>query len=514
MSSLLDIKEIQQITFGIFSTEELTKLSVCKIDNTKLSGPNSVYDERMGCITDNGKSCITCGKNYKQCCGHAGHIELNESILHPLFYKQIVLFLRCFCNKCYRLLLTRDHLLLNGFLKFTGEKRFKKIVEKIEKTELCCHCDSPQPKIAYNSVDNIISMVYKEKSIEKSKKDNKVNIVLSVEDIRKIFDNIVDEDVELCGFDIKLMHPKNLIMEVFSVLPTIARPFLISDGNVCDDDLTNQLIEIIKANNILKKEVGEIIDEKKEQKRQKALQTLKFRISTFMNNSTGKAKHPTNSRPIKGLKERIAGKDGIIRNNLMGKRVNHSGRTVISPDPNLPFGYVGIPIEVSKELTYPEKVNKYNINLLTYYINNHKANFVIKKNGGQKINLKYALNQQLDIRPTDIILRGIKKIPYNSSVKIEPNDKIIRNGKILDFLTKKNFKLELGDEVHRHLRDGDMVLLNRQPTLHIQSMQAMKVKIRTGKTFSFSPNICTPFNSDFDQQSVSVEIDHCRKQGA
>ena len=117
------------------------------------------------------------------------------------------------------------------------------------------------------------------------------------------------------------MHPRNLIMSQFPVIPPCARPFVLADGNICDDDLTNQILEIIKANNILKKDDNEKDDDPKIiAKKQKAVQSLKFRISTFYNNSQGKSKHPTNGRPIKGLKERITGKEGQLRNNLMGKR--------------------------------------------------------------------------------------------------------------------------------------------------------------------------------------------------
>ena len=105
-----------------------------------------------------------------------------------------------------------------------------------------------------------------------------------------------------------------------------------------------------------------VVNEKSELRKQKALQSLKFRVTTFYNNSQGKAKHPTNGRPIKGIKERITGKEGQIRNNLMGKRVEFSGRTVIGPDPKLLFGWMAMPEAISKDLTIPEIVCVYNKN--------------------------------------------------------------------------------------------------------------------------------------------------------
>ena len=338
-----DIKEIEEIIFGILSPTEIINMSVCCVKTTKLTGSGSVYDDRMGGSSDTNTPCVTCGLKPKGCPGHFGHIEFNEYIINPLYYKHVVAFLRCFCLQCNRLLISEDEIALSGLIRYKNERRFKKIIETLEKVDICGYCQNPQPKITYTPADNTISKVYKEKILDicedegkyVKKKDSKISIVLSVDEIKKSLDAIIDADVRLCGFDPDRMHPRNLIMSVFPVIPPSARPFVLADGNICDDDLTNQLIEIIKANNILKPDDDAIPDEKREAKRQKALQSMKFRVLTFFNNSQGKAKHPTNGRPIKGLKERMTGKEGQIRNNLMGKRVEFSGRTVIGPDPTL-----------------------------------------------------------------------------------------------------------------------------------------------------------------------------------
>jgi DNA-directed RNA polymerase beta' subunit len=542
-----DTKEIESIIFGILSPDEIIKMSVCKIINTKLTGPGSVYDERMGSNTETNTPCVTCEMSTKECPGHFGYIELNEYIIHPLFYKYVVSFLRCFCIQCNRLLITEDQIGICGLDRYKSERRFEKVLEKLEKVDVCCHCDSPQPKIVYTITDNSIAMVYKESvntdedgnSIKK--RDNKISIALSVDEIKKLFDPILDEDVKLCGFEPSRMHPRNLILSVFPVIPPCARPFVLADGNICDDDLTNQIMEIIKMNNLLKQDDSkDSNDEKQDIKKQKIIQSLKFRISTFYNNSQGKAKHPTNGRPIKGIKERITGKEGQIRTNLMGKRVNYSGRTVIGPDPNLPFGWMAIPKEISEELTRPEKVCSFNKDYLENLVNNGKANFVIKTNG-TKLNLKYSMFLRgTELFPTDIIIRGDNKIPVKENITLCIGDKLERDGKILggvikgdtvirgeekiqvknsDFLikygdkierqgeiikssdillypSKKYIKLEFGDEVHRHLKEGDLVLLNRQPTLHKGSMLAMKIKIISGKTFRMNLATCKSFNAD------------------
>jgi len=285
-----DIKEIERITFGVYSAEEIKKIAVCKVDSSKICSSDkigslgTVYDPRMGTL-DNDKLCETCNLDIWHCSGHQGYIELNECIIHPLYYKEVINFLKSFCIKCYKLLMTRDQIYLNGFNKIKGPKRFAKILEKLEKIDICSHCSQPQPAIKYNVTDNSVSLVYK-------KKDNiKVSIGLSVDEIKKIFDNIVDDDVTLIGFDPVLIHPRNLILQVFPVIPPCCRPYVITDGNICDDDLTIQLIEIIKANNHLKVEEGTAVV--CDTKRQKHIQSLKFRVATFYNNSSSKAKHTT-----------------------------------------------------------------------------------------------------------------------------------------------------------------------------------------------------------------------------
>ena len=299
-----ELSELDEITFGIYSAEEIKKLAVCEINSSKLCssdknvGYGTVYDPRLGTI-ENGKNCETCNQNIWGCAGHFGYISLHEAIIHPLFYKQVVSFLKCFCIKCFSLLITEDQINLSGFNRTHSTKRFNKILEKLEKIDICHNCSQIQPDIKYITADSSISMIYKQKD------KGKVSITLPVDDIKKTFDNISDHDVELLGFDPKLVHPRNLILTVFPVVPTCARPYIISEGNICDDDLTIQIVEIIKANNHLEVVEGTPASETK---RQKYLQSLKFRIATFYNNSSGKAKHTTNGRAIKGLKERMTGK--------------------------------------------------------------------------------------------------------------------------------------------------------------------------------------------------------------
>ena len=488
-TKIFPYKDISSVQFGILSPEEIIERSVCKVDNSKFNGPNSVYDQRMGSMEQDDK-CITCNLIPKECPGHSGHILLNTFILHPMYLRQITNFLKCLCVKCYRMDLSEDHLKLDGILKYQTDSRFEKIVEKLEKIDSCYYCKNPKPKIAFQQKTNDISMKFKDKKI-----------VLKEIEIKNIFDHMVNDDVRILGFNPEFMHPKNLVLSVIPVIPPRARPYVMADNITCDDDITTQYVEIVKANRNL-------VDENtNESKKEKMIQTLNFRIKTLMNNSQGKARH-TNGRPLKGIKERLSGKDGLIRSNLMGKRRNQSGRSVISADPTVRTDELVVPEKIAKNLTIPEMVTIFNKDYLQQLIDNGKANFVVKDNGKTKINLNYAMNKKgTQLLWGDKILRNGKEIsPFSTEFKqvkqnfeLIQNDIILRNGnqiKEIDLPKKKSFKIEIGDVVERQLKNGDIILFNRQPTLHRGSMLAKRIIIRGNKTFRFNLASTKSFNAD------------------
>lgn len=434
------VKNIDSIQFGVMSREDILNLSVAEIYSTKMSPVgtlHSVYDPRMGPM-NYGDECPTCHLNTRDCPGHFGHIELAIDVIHPLYTKFVVSFLKCFCNQCSRLLVTKEHLELWGFLKYKGDTRFKHILEKFVKIRFCIHCNMFQPNYTYVSAEGNFMANYKSNGLTE-----KMNV--SVLEIRKIFESVLDEDLVLLGLNAEYSRPINFVLSALPVIPPRSRPFIVTDNMISDDDLTLTYNEIIKANNYLKDKLTS------DTKREKYIQTLIFRIKTLMDNSNNRAKH-TNSRPIKGIKERLTSKDGLIRSNLMGKRVNLSARTVIGPDPSLKVNEIDVPHEIADTLTYPERVNDHNIEQLQKLVWEDGANKVIR--GKTNYILAYAL-------------AGDKRY---------------------------QFTLKVGDIVERKLRDGDYVILNRQPSLHKTSLLAMKVKRREGKTIRMNLAITSTFN--------------------
>src|SRR3989344_5183836 len=131
-SSDLIVKSISKIEFSILSNEYVKDHSVALISNTKHNEIGGVYDLRMGTI-EQGKNCETCKKDYIECVGHFGHIELNVEILHPLFIRRAYLLLKCLCFHCHRVLFTKDHIILHNIEKLKGESRLQFILKKIDK---------------------------------------------------------------------------------------------------------------------------------------------------------------------------------------------------------------------------------------------------------------------------------------------------------------------------------------------------------------------------------------------
>ena len=215
-----------------------------------------------------------------------------------------------------------------------------------------------------------------------------------------------------------------------------------------------------KKNNVQKTYIEDLIS--------KCVQ-LQAAINTLFDSSKGLSKKEQES---KGIRQIIEKKEGILRMKMMGKRVNHSGRTVISPDPLIDTGEIGIPLYIASKLFFPEKVTDYNLDYMKNLIKNGPfkfpgANQVIASDG-RKISL------------------------------MNPNPKV--REKISD-------NLKVGQTVLRHMQNGDILLVNRQPTLHKPSIMAHRAKILPKeKTFRLHYSNCSSYNADFDGDEMNVHF--------
>lgn len=455
------IEGIKGIRFGILSPDEIVKISVAEITKTDTyicGNPqeNGLFDPRMG-VLDHNKICPTCEQKNTFCPGHFGHIVLAKPVFYIQFFDMIKKILKCVCFRCSKLLVDADGDDIKNILnkKYSRQKRWEMIYKMCSKVKRCGDktvdgCGAKKPiKIDRESIAKIV-MEWKDLADDVKKQ------VFTAEDILRILTRISDKDAETMGFSKKYNRPEWMICTVLPVPPPSVRPSVRTDtGQRSEDDLTHKLCDIVKSNNALKAKV-----EKKEVNKEQidiATQVLQYHVATFIDNKIpgiSPAQQRT-GRLLKSLTERLKSKDGRIRGNLMGKRVDFSARSVITPDPNISIEELGVPIKIAMNLTFPEVVNQYNIERLTNLV----------RNGPH-------------------VYPGAKFVRTKTGVKS------------LKGTSHQTMEINIGDVVDRHLVDGDYVLFNRQPSLHKYSMMCHKVKVMPYNTFRLNACVCASYNAD------------------
>lgn len=375
----------------------------------------------------------------------------------------------------------------------------KKIVEEAKKTKLCPYCSSLNgtvKKVAGHPLKIVhvkyaayqassakskvkpASMVAFEKSFEEAKAgvpDLEKHMKRAVDDMNplralNLFQRITATDVELLGMDPKQGRPEAFIWQYVPAPPVAIRPSVAQEAASTEDDITNKLGDIVQINTLLR---GGLKSGQPVQKIVDMWEFLQVQIAMYIDgNLPGLGRDSAYGKPLRGFCQRLKGKQGRFRGNLSGKRVDFSGRTVIGPDPNLSIEEVAVPVKVATNMTYPERVTRYNIEKLRACVRRGKkvhpgANFIVKK-GGRRVVLE--------------VLGRIGKLDQAAD------------------------QLEIGDVVERHLEDGDIALFNRQPSLHKLSILSHKVKVRPWRTFRLNECVCNPYNADFDGDEMNLHI--------
>ena len=419
-------------------------------------------------ILDHGKICPTDQLDNRHCPGYFGHIELALPVFHIQYLKYIIQTLKAVCWKCSKLLIDPSNIDIRKIInKKKGVNRFLAVINICSKIKRCGEknndgCGSLSPNIIKKDNTGIGKLIveWKLSGLAESQR-----LYWDAADVEKILRRISDEDCETMGFSRNFCRPEWLICSVFGVAPPSVRPSVRSDNNTrMEDDLTHKLCDIVKHNKIIKDKLTNDPNADVDN----WLQVLQYHVATLIDNELPggilQAAHRS-GRPLKAIRQRLKGKEGRIRNNLMGKRVDYSARSVITPDPNIDLDELGVPEKIALNLTYPEKVSNININILNRL-----------------------LEKGYNIHP------GIKSI--------------IKNGNTITLtdINVTNIKLELGDIVNRNLMDGDYVLFNRQPSLHKMSMMAHRVKVMKGNTFRLNVSVTPPYNADFDGDEMNMHV--------
>ncbi len=436
------IKQVKEIQFSLFSPEQIKRFGAAKIVTPELYDMDGypvdggLMDLRLGAIGP-GVRCRTCGGLLKECLGHFGYIELARPILHIKFLPLILLCLKTTCQKCGRILLDEE-----------GIKQ--KRIDKAKTAKKCPYCGAKQEKV---KLEKPSSFYIGKKRIFPT-------------EIRERLVRINNTDAITLGISPKSCRPEWAVLTLLLVPPVTVRPSItLETGERSEDDLTHKLSDIVRANQRLWENLNagapEVIIED-------LWDLLQYHATTFFDNTISHvppARHRS-GQPLKTITERIKGKQGRIRHNLAGKRVNFSSRTIISPDPYIDLNDVGIPLEIAKVLTVPERITTSN---------------------------------------ADILKKKVEKTTYPAASSIvRPDGKRKRiTEELRDQLREE---LDLGYLVERHIQDNDIVLFNRHPSLHRMSLMGHFVKVLPGRTFRIHPATCFPYNADFDGDAMNVHV--------
>jgi DNA-directed RNA polymerase II subunit RPB1 len=467
----INCSKVIGIQFSILSPEEIRKSSVAEITSRDTYINNKpviggLFDPRMG-VLEPGLICPTDGLDYMQTPGYAGHIELARPVFYIQYLSTIQKCMKCVCFKCSKLLVSKDK--YKQALKLQGEARWKYVFALCGKVKRCGDdsedgCGTLQPsKIRKEGLATIFAEW-------KNDGNDSEPIIIKVtpEMVLKNFKRISDDDVTFMGFSPLYSRPDWMICQVMSVPPPAVRPSVKHDAQQrSEDDLSHILVNIIKTNKTLQDKIqnnapSNVIDD--------WTTVLQYYIATQVDNKIpGVASVAQRSgRPLKSIKDRLNGKGGRMRGNLMAKRVDFSARSVITADPNISIRELGIPMKVAKNITKPVIVNKINKNFLTKLIQNGPDVWpgakMLEKQNGEVITLRY-------------------------------------------YLDRNSLVLEEGDTVHRHMMDGDAILFNRQPTLHRMSMMCHIARImKRGDTFRMNVADTKPYNADFDGDEMNLHM--------
>ena len=460
-------KKIGKIQFALLSPEEIRKMSATKIitadtyDDDGFPIDMGLMDPRLGVI-EPGLKCKTCGRKVDECPGHFGHIDLAMPVIHEGFTKLIKEMIQAICRTCGKVKLSEERIAkVRAKVEEIGDISynpfdFSSYAARVRADAMgvgqCPYCGETSRKITLDKPTTFREEGHK----------------LTPKEIRERLERIPDEQLFLLGINFVVARPEWMILTALPVPPVTVRPSItLESGDRSEDDLTHKLVDVLRINQRLQENrdsgAPQLIVED-------LWELLQYHITTYFDNQTSgipPARHRS-GRPLKTLAQRLKGKEGRFRSNLSGKRVNFSARTVISPDPYISINEVGVPVPIAMELTVPMRVNEFNIEQARVFVSRGPdlhpgANYVIRPDGQR-------------LRITD----------RNKDTLLE--------------------KVVVGYVVERHLMDGDIVLFNRQPSLHRMSMMGHEVRVMDGKTFRINLPVCPPYNADFDGDEMNL---HC-----
>ncbi|KAL0223742.1 hypothetical protein P9112_003132 [Eukaryota sp. TZLM1-RC] len=515
------------VTFSIFNKSEVENLSVCKVSNPilfdSLSNPcqNGLYDPRMGPLNPF-ENCATCKLNHQSCPGHMGHIELPFPVFNPLVFPTLYSLMRAKCFNCHKLRISRtkaDPIITTIKSMAQGPIQRAAIKTFISKMPpKCDNCGAVTPKLRKEGVVKIFILPL-------SQRGRRVNAGIGVD--MKLPPFLTPKDVyehlkQTFGLEYDLLHvlcPGTTVfgteghdfffIQSLPVPPSRFRPpSKMGDqtyehpsngllGKILSTrrDLLRSAKPVSNKDNDNKGDEGENLEGEVDETRgegetqidyhnriQRTLSCyfqLQHDVNTYLD-ATKNPNPPYGGKIIPGVRQLLEKKEGLFRQNMMGKRVNYAARSVISTDPYIATTEVGVPQVFAMKLTFPEPVTPYNSEILRNAVQNGPnvypgANFV----EDQKGNLIDLAHLSKDRR------EGIAKL----------------------LQTPSGHPSNLPKRVYRHLTNGDVLLVNRQPTLHKASIMAHKAKVLPNqRTIRLHYANCNSYNADFDGDEMNLHF--------
>ncbi|XP_045498094.1 DNA-directed RNA polymerase I subunit RPA1 [Colias croceus] len=551
----------ESVQFLTFTDEDIRKLSVVKITNMTTFDtlgyptPGGLYDPAMGPIRDRNDFCATCNNLMLHCPGHFGYIELPLCVVNPLYIKNIYTLFRVSCLKCHKIQMddrikfilklqldlidagyVTAALDLENLVIDTKEKgqpsspdkphktirKYKKLLKKadgVTQTFQNKNTDKLRTKIInfyFKAMNTARTCIFcRSKLIKVTTTDNKIMYnttadtgskglkIFMPDELKQNCSAIAENDEDILKYCLPILKHANLkpatdvfFMQVLPVLPSNVRPCNIVQGDLVEHPHNNVyksilgksytarvVLQVLKSQDPQKtidkldaeprKSYEGTSGESPAEKLHTLWQELQLNAQNLLSNSGPK----TSSY---GLKQIIEKKQGIIRMHMMGKRVNFAARSVITPDPNVDIDEIGMPDVFATKLTYPVPVTEWNVDELRKMVIN-----------GPNV---HPGAEKLEIKNGRII-----RIPPDSIEK--------RKSLANRLLTPEEYKKTGLKIVHRHLINGDVLILNRQPSLHKPSMMAHRARILKGeKTIRLHYANCKSYNADFDGDEMNAHF--------
>jgi DNA-directed RNA polymerase II subunit RPB1 len=489
---------LESIELQLYTDEETRKIAVVQVTNPStydrgLPKANGVNDPRMG-VTDKALQCPTCGMT-STCNNHYGFIELEKPVIRLGHIASTLCILRSVCWACSRPKFS-DHP-QEGFVDIrallaktaSGTKdRLRGISEACKNRFKCPWKDCGVPQPVYSRINKVFfgrNFRPKEQSLF-SCDDERLfaSRRLLPDEIQSIFRHIPNDALILMGYRPEVSHPQNYIFKAQLVPPPSIRPATSASSTEArmrgENDLTVAFQDLVRCNN----ELSAFIVADDDEKIQIGWDKLQIFSAAIINQNAKKLNtyngttvvhvRAMGKRKTKVIKDRLTGKKGRLRGNLSGKRVDQAGRTVVGPDASHDIYQLGVPSSIMRTLTFPENVNDRNkaelAESIVHGAGAHRGALTVRQSGGDTSDEKVLHISLLD-------LQGRRALAAS---------------------------LQTGWTVERHLRDGDWVLFNRQPSLHKASIMAFQAYETRSLQFKL-PLPCTkPFNADFDGDEMNI----------